>query len=266
LNNNYLIVLLIPAFYILNFFLIKNKILLDQINSSNHKIFLNKDSVPLSGGILIFISLIFFIKEISYFDKILMSFIFFLGLLSDLQKLKSPIIRLLLQFLIISIILINNKLYISQTRLIYVDYFIENYFLFKFFFTVFCLLILINGTNFMDGVNGLSGGYFFIIIINILLNSMHNKLPVDHFNLIILIQFLSVFLLFNFFSKSFLGDGGSYLISAYMGIYLISYFNYNQNLISPYYICLLLWYPAFENFFFNNKKKISFKRIIYLCR
>ena len=57
-----------------------------------------------------------------YFDKILLSIIFFIGLLSDLQKLKSPIIRLFLQFFIVFIILIFNKNYILQTRLSYLDY------------------------------------------------------------------------------------------------------------------------------------------------
>lgn len=259
MNNYYLFLLILPLFYFFNNFLIKNKILLDQISTSNHKIFLNKDLVPLSGGILIFTSLVFFIKDLSYFDKLLLSFVFFLGLLSDLQKLKSPIIRLALQVLIICIILLNNDVYVLRTGLKYIDYLIQNYFIFKFCFTAFCLTILINGTNFIDGVNGLSGGYYFIVIVNILLHSINNKLSIDHYNFILLLQFLSVFLLFNFFSKSFMGDGGSYLISIYLGIYLISYANHFQNLISPYYICLLLWYPAFENLFSILRRKLSRK-------
>jgi len=259
LNNYYLFLLILPLFYFFNNFLIKNKILLDQISTSNHKIFLNKDLVPLSGGILIFISLVFFIKDLSYFDKLLLSFVFFLGLLSDLQKLKSPIIRLALQVLIICTILLNNDVYVQRTALKYIDYLIQNYFILKFCFTVFCLTILINGTNFIDGVNGLSGGYYFIVIVNILLHSINNKLLIDHYNFILLLQFLSVFLLFNFFSKSFMGDSGSYLISIYLGIYLISYANHFQNLISPYYVCLLLWYPAFENLFSILRRKLSKK-------
>jgi len=239
-----------------NNFLVKNNILLDKINTSNHKIFLNKDSVPLSGGILIFILLVFFIKDLSYIDKLLLSFVFFLGLLSDLQKLRSPIIRLVLQILIICTILLNNDVYVQRTALKYIDYLIQNYFIFKFCFTVFCLTILVNGTNFIDGANGLSGGYYFIIIVNILLHSINNKLSIDHYNFVLLLQFLSVFLLFNFFSKSFLGDSGSYLLSIYLGIYLISYANHFQNLISPYYICLLLWYPAFENLFSILRRKL----------
>ena len=256
MNNYYLFLILVPLFHLFNNYLIKNKILLDKINSSEHKKFINQDLVPLSGGVLIFISLIFFIKELDYINKFFLSVLFFLGLLSDLQKLKSPIIRLILQFIIICTILFYNETYVYQTRIIYLDYLIQNYFIFKFFFTIFCLLIVINGTNFMDGVNGLSAGYYLIIILIIILNSINNSLPIDHYSLIILLQFLLVYLIFNLFSKSFLGDSGSYLISIYISIFLISYFSLYENMISPYYICLLLWYPGFENLFSILRRKI----------
>jgi UDP-N-acetylmuramyl pentapeptide phosphotransferase/UDP-N-acetylglucosamine-1-phosphate transferase len=45
-----------------------------------------------------------------------------------------------------------------------------------------------------------------------------------------------------------MGDSGSYLIAIIIGIYLIKFYELNI-LISPYYIALLLWYPAFENLF-----------------
>ena len=258
MNNYYLFFILITFFYIFNLFLLKNKILLDQIESSKHKKFLVSESVPLSGGIFIFVALVVFVKDLSYLDKLLLSAIFFLGLLSDMQRLKSPIIRLFLQSLLILIILIFNKNYISQTRLHYLDFLIENFFLIKFFFTLLCLLILMNGVNFIDGVNGLSTGYFIVILLNILfLTSNFDFKPNE--DLIIIFIFLIVFYIFNVFSKSFLGDGGCYLLSIYFGLYLISFFNTYQYLISPYYICLLLWYPAFENLFSILRRKF-FKR------
>ena len=248
MNNYYLFFIFLIFFYFLNIFLIKNKILLDKIDSSQHKKFLVSEAVPLSGGILIFITIIFLIKDLSYLNKILLSAVFILGLLSDLQRLKSPTIRLFLQFFVVFIILVFNENYISQTRLFYLDYLIENFFIIKFVFTLFCLLILMNGTNFIDGVNGLSSGYFIIILLSILFVSSKLNLNLDE-NLIILFNFLIIFLIFNLFSRSFMGDGGSYLLSIYFGLYLISFFNNYQNLISPYYVCLLLWYPAFENLF-----------------
>ena len=255
MSNFFLFTILIPILYFCNYFFVKNKILIDQIESSQHKKFLNKDSVPLSGGIFILISIIFFLKDLNYFDKILLSIIFFIGLLSDLQKLKSPIIRLFLQFFVVFIILIFNKNYILQTRLSYLDYLIENFFVIKIFFTLFCILILMNGVNFIDGVNGLSVGYFLVILLNILIISKKHNISIEYNDLVTLGVFLTVFLIFNLFSKSFLGDGGSYLLSVYFGLYLVSFSNLYQNLISPYYICLLLWYPAFENLFSILRRK-----------
>ena len=57
-----------------------------------------------------------------------------------------------------------------------------------------------------------------------------------------------------------MGDNGSYLISFFTAIFLIEVSNDNQ-FLSPYFIAVLLWYPAFENFFslsrrlFFEKKK-----------
>ena len=53
----------------------------------------------------------------------------------------------------------------------------------------------------------------------------------------------------------YLGDSGSYLIGFIFGIFLIELNNYNY-FISPYFIALLLWYPAFENLFSIIRKKM----------
>ena len=74
---------------------------------------------------------------------------------------------------------------------------------------------------------------------------------------------LIVFFVFNFFSRSFLGDGGSYLIAAFTGILLINFVNNLPNLISPYYIILLLWYPAFENLFTISEAGSTFSKGIF---
>jgi len=74
-------------------------------------------------------------------------------------------------------------------------------------------------------------------------------------NIKILSVVLLVFLIFNIFSKSFLGDSGSYVLSFFSGVFLIELFNENS-FISPYYIAILLWYPAFENFFTLTRRLI----------
>ena len=127
------------------------------------------------------------------------------------------------------------------------------------FFTAFCVLIVINGTNFIDGLNGLVIGYYLIVII-ILLNSGFDL----NFEKNLLINFLFIFvilLLFNFFNIIFLGDNGSYLLGFLFSIYLINIHSINLN-ISPYFIILLLWYPCIENLFSIIRKIITKVRAI----
>ena len=120
---------------------------------------------------------------------------------------------------------------------------------------------MINGSNFMDGVNTLCGGYFFILFCNIIFLYSNNEINIDIYNVKIILIILFVFLLGNSFNKSFMGDNGSYLISFFTAIFLIDLSNDNQ-IISPYFIAVLLWYPAFENFFSLTRRLLFEKRKI----
>ena len=70
----------------------------------------------------------------------------------------------------------------------------------------------------------------------------------------------SLILLFflNIYNKLFLGDSGSYLLGFLFSIELINFYLNNLN-ISPFFIILLLWYPAFENLF-SILRKINFNK------
>ena len=65
-------------------------------------------------------------------------------------------------------------------------------------------------------------------------------------------------ILFNIFNQLYLGDSGSYLIGFLFGFFLLQIYENNQ-LLSPYFIALLLWYPAFE-ILFSIIRKIKFKK------
>ena len=79
--------------------------------------------------------------------------IFLVGLLSDLKKFNSPIFRLLAQFLILICVYFLD-IDLNFTRVNFLDYLLSNY-LFALVFTSFCILIIVNGTNFIDGINSL---------------------------------------------------------------------------------------------------------------
>ena len=239
---------------ILNFVFAKYKILIDQTNISNHKSFINgHKTTPLSGGLIFFLILVFFLPENYKYFTILVFFIFLTGLLSDLNILHSPTFRVIFQTITIVIYLFLFDNFISSIR---VDFFdnLLNIFFIKLFFTSFCILVLINGTNFMDGVNTLTAGYLILVFLNVLYLAEVKDLELDVLLVSVCLTSLTVIYIFNFFGKIFLGDGGSYLISFVFGVILIK-FSSDNYLVSPYYVAALLWYPAYENLFSIIRKK-----------
>ena len=238
-----------------NFVFKKFDILIDRTNISNHKSFINgHKTTPLLGGFVFFLILVFFLPENYQYFTILIFFIFLTGLLSDLDILHSPFLRIIFQTIIIVVYLFLFDNFVSSIR---VDFFdnLLNIFFIKLFFTSFCILVLINGTNFIDGVNTLVIGYFILVASNILYLTEVNNLNLDILLVSTCLTCLVVIYIFNFFGKIYLGDGGAYLISFVAGVTLIKFSNDNY-LVSPYYIVALLWYPAYENLFSIIRKKI----------
>ena len=89
----------------------KKKILLDEINYSKHKKLnlINLNKPPLCGGIIIYISsFIFFSDELIYL-KIFGLAILIIGVFSDINKISSPKVRIILQILslLLFVIFIN---------------------------------------------------------------------------------------------------------------------------------------------------------------
>ena len=241
-----------------NFVFKKFNILIDQTNISTHKSFINgHKTTPLLGGFVFFLILVFFLPENYQYFTILIFFIFLTGLLSDLDILHSPFFRIIFQTIIIVVYLFLFDNFVSSIR---VDFFdnLLNIFFIKLFFTSFCILVLINGTNFIDGVNTLAVGYFILVVSNVLYLTEVNNLDLDILLVSTCLTSLVVIYIFNFFGKIYLGDGGAYLISFVIGVTLIKFSNDNY-LVSPYYIVALLWYPAYENLFSIIRKKISKK-------
>jgi len=149
---------------------------------------------------------------------------------------------------------------INKTNIFFIDYLIDNNF-FNLIFTVFCIIVLLNGSNFCDGVNCNVIGHYLIVILSI----YYSELQVSNSLLkpeIIIMIFL-IFYIFNFFRKYFLGDSGVYVITIYMSIYVIEFVNINNN-ISSLIALNLLWYPAFENLFSIIRRSLS-KRNIQLA-
>ncbi|CAN1593705.1 Rfe UDP-N-acetylmuramyl pentapeptide phosphotransferase/UDP-N- acetylglucosamine-1-phosphate transferase [Candidatus Pelagibacterales bacterium] len=254
-----IILLSTSLLFFLNFFFKKKSFLIDN-KSLSHKSFTSKKAVPLSGGSIIFFNLALFSNN--YFILFFFFLIFILGIFSDLLIITKPLQKFIIQFLVIFFFLNFLDLKVLSTKIYYIDFLIKNK-LFAILFSTFCLLILINGTNFIDGINTLVCGYYILIILTILYVCSQNKLLIYNFdNFYYLFLSLLVIYFFNYSSKVYLGDSGSFLVSFLTGYYLINFCNDNLNLvqfISPIFILLLLWYPAFENLFSIIRKIISKK-------
>ena len=222
---------------------------------SPHKSFATEKNLPITGGLVFFLGCLFFLSFENNLIKLFILMIFIIGFLSDNNYLFSPIKRFFLQLIIIFLFVYVSQNFVSSLRLSVIDILFDNIF-FKYFITIICLMVLINGSNFMDGVNTLLLGYYLgvSILSLIVLNKYGSELDIINFNIIIIILFILV--LFNFFNKLLSGDSGAYLISFLIGYYLI-YISNLSDVISPFFVGCLLWYPAYECLFSIIRKKIK---------
>ena len=247
LNSLFLIFFVFIIFFTI---LKKNNLLIDNVSYSNHKIIGAGNKSPIIiGGVYILTVHLIYNYDYSIFLTLSAILITLLGFASDKNILPNPKTRLIFQFFIIIFLTYFDDLKIDDIKIEFFNSFLLNEY-FNLIFTVFCLAILINGSNFLDGLNGLLSGYYLIILITIiLLTNSSNEIDIIDYNFVITVIYtLLIFLFFNIFGKVYLGDSGTYLLSLLIGSYLIK-FNLNNHLLSPYYIAVLLWYPAFENLF-----------------
>jgi UDP-N-acetylmuramyl pentapeptide phosphotransferase/UDP-N-acetylglucosamine-1-phosphate transferase len=269
--DKYFLVFFILAIF-LNIFLIKNT------NNFFFKNFIDnhyykpqafhKNPTPRTGGFVIFFLsffyLIFFLK-INFFiiSLIILGFVFFLiGFIEDMKKTIDPIIRLLLMFFFCFFVVYFFNIKILNTQFNFLNDFLNTNNFFSSLFVCLCIVFIINGSNLIDGFNGLLIFHFLIILSALLILNIYfiNNYDRVLINIIVLLFILSIaFLIFNFpISKIFLGDSGAYLIGTFLSLITIEMSNLNKE-IPPFFFACLLFYLFFEVFF-------SFLRKIFLAR
>ena len=242
--NYWIIFLTIPVVIFLNKYLIKKNILLNDTGNKHQK-FSTIKKVPLIGGFFILIFILLLEFNISF--KTLALLTFSIGLFSDLNLLKSPKIRILLQSFFIFIFLFYVDLKLENLRIILLENLLKND-LFNQLFLTFCIVVIINGTNFIDGMNANVLLYYSLIFLVILKLDSNYNLFFSKETINTLFLLLLILIILNLYSQLFMGDSGSYLISLIASYFLINLYLLNQ-FISPFFIVLLLWYPAYENLF-----------------
>ena len=216
-----------------------------KIKKLPHQKFTTDFIPPLIGGYFIIYVFLFY-ETVPDIYKVLYFSIFLIGTLSDFKILNSPSLRLFLQIIIILLFVESTNLYLENTRLSFLDEILKNYY-FNIIFCSFCILIVINGTNFIDGLNGLVIGYYLMILLILSTKQIYlSNFPQEFITLLILL--FSLIFILNQLNKIYLGDSGSYFLGFFVSTLLIQIYIFNQN-ISPYFVILLIWYPCFENLF-----------------
>ena len=216
------------------------------------------------GGILFFLSLIivffyfFFIKNIFYFEFISFCTLFFLLVLTDdLKANLAPKFRLIFMIIFLLVLVIENEFYLEQITLGYLDNLLKID-IFALLFVCLCFLFIINGSNLIDGFNGLLGMHALIIFVILFSINLLNEHDIKYILFYISIITL-VFIMFNFpKAKIFLGDSGAYLIGTLIAISSIKTNNLNPS-ISSFFFCIILFYLFFEVFFSFFRKIFAVK-------
>ncbi len=207
---------------------------------------------PRIGGLGIFIGCLFMIleKEVGLYIILSMIPAFVAGFLEDLFAKITPVRRLLIMSVSggMSIYLMN--------AIITNFYFFEVHISIGIIIAMVAILGLINGTNMIDGFNGLSSGVSFVIFSTYFFMSIKvHDMAIAYISLICMASIIG-FLLFNFpKGKIFLGDGGAYIVGFLLAVLSILLVKRNTS-ISPWFVLVCLLFPVWEVIFSFTRRTL----------
>ena len=217
-----------------------------------------------SGGMYFFSALLISIYLYEFEDKInyilISSFIiFFTGLVDDRIDLNSYL-RIIIQFCS-SYLLVSGGISIEELSI--VNLYDVHLGSFAPLFTVLCVTLFVNASNFIDGIDGLAISVFMISIIFVFINIFNNNsnLTPQQWSIFLSLLLIAIpFLIFNIskLNKSFLGNSGSYLIGFILASIIIYYHTpFNRNIFTYQ----VIWCLAYQVYDFMH---VSIKRISQL--
>jgi UDP-GlcNAc:undecaprenyl-phosphate GlcNAc-1-phosphate transferase len=223
---------------------------------------LHQDEVPRIGGLIIYIFLIFatqFSFHAQLLNIILISAIpiIFIGTKEDLLHNTSPKIRLIFMILSASLFIFLLPIKLPEIDLPIVSKILSFTFVKEAFF-IFSILVIMNGNNLIDGVNG-NMALTNIVQLSVLasLAFTFNDNELMQISFILLIP-LFIFFIFNYpFGKIFSGDAGAYFYGFSVSALVIYLFGMYDHLLS-WGAVLILIYPSIE-LLFSFTRKIFFE-------
>ena len=215
---------------------------------------LHKADIPLFGGILILLNLFFFlildfflnlnlVQQIittrEYVSFCLGIILFFLiGIYDDKFDLSANKKLFLNFFILLVLTLIYDNLVIRELNFSFLENTIElrN---FSYLFTILCILLFLNALNMFDGINLQVATYCILIFFIFILKDIYISLS------IILICVLSIFLIYNYLNKMFLGDSGTYTLAFIISYIIIKSHNIHGQ-FTPEEIFIILSLPGLD--------------------
>jgi UDP-N-acetylmuramyl pentapeptide phosphotransferase/UDP-N-acetylglucosamine-1-phosphate transferase len=253
------LICLFAVFFIISLFWKKIYISL-SLKAYHSKQRLHQEEIPRIGGLIIYVFLImtaFFSLDSDLLNVILMTAIpiIFIGVKEDLFHNTSPKLRLI--FMIVSASLFVTLL---PTNLPEIDFPIINqvlsFSILKEIFFIFAILVIINGNNLIDGVNGNMAltNIVQLVVLALLASTVNDSRMVEVY--LILMLPLIIFLIFNFpMGKIFSGDVGAYFYGFAISASVIYLFGEYDQFFS-WNAVLILIYPSSELLFSFIRKKI----------
>ncbi len=217
----------------------------------------HKTKVPLTGGIIILINIIFvliftifdqfYYKKLFIFETNLDLIIFFIsvviffiiGLVDDKYNISANKRFIFAALILIPIVIFSEDLVIRQIEFSFTKYSFSLPYFIAIFWTILCFLLFINAINMFDGINYQVGLYSIYLSTFFLLN--------DYFVLFFSLLMIGLinFIILNHKSKSFLGDSGSYLLAFLFGYFFIKFYN-QTTIIKTDHIVLFMIIPGVD--------------------
>ena len=214
---------------------------------------IHEGEVPRVGGLLFLSSffITFIIIGINYLSLIIpllfgSLIIFIFSFYEDLKQSLSPYFRLIILFMGSFVFVFFSELPDINVSLLKL---IKDHEAIKILLFVLSFMLLMNGFNFIDGLNGLSSFNFLSIISSVLYVGYYYKdIFIVNLSALIIVFAIIIFLLNFPFGKIFLGDSGSYIYALFSGALIIYLFQRHSQL--PTLLAMvILSYPITEMLF-----------------
>lgn len=254
------------------FFINKFRVIISQktnlVDKPNKVRKFHLKETPLLGGLMIY-STFFYINLYLYFFSnydnisivifIISSCYFFTGLFDDNKGISySTKLAISFGFLYFALTLEPNL----QINKVYFISFNKYFDLggFSIFFTIVCLMLLINSINLIDGIDGLCLLIIITFFISIII--FFESIVLPHVMMVITLLYV---LFLNLKKNIFLGDSGSLFLGSLVGLLIIN--NYNNLILTTNYpvenIFIILMLPGIDMFrvfiqrLLNNKNPFT---------